>query len=114
MAIDSTGRLFLDASNLRRVVDEAAAPPCPGCRRPDWSFEPVPGEDLDDFVEGPWGFAYWSPGPPAAPHSPRRRLILAVAAGALCVIGAAALALNPDPFAAPGKGRPQIQLPAGR
>jgi hypothetical protein len=111
---ESDGRVFLDPADLRRVADDEDDDlPCPGCGRADWEVEDVPAHELTGFVRGRWAFAFWSPPAVRPPRSTARKVAVAIAIGTLAVIGVAAVAVNPDPFAAPGHGRPQVQVPAG-
>jgi hypothetical protein len=109
---ETTGRLFLDPGDLRVVADEDEPPPCRGCRRADWEFEDLVGDELAEFARGRWGFSFWSPPATRPPRSTRRKVAIAIGLGTLVVVGIAAFAVNPDPLAAPGQARPQIQVPA--
>jgi hypothetical protein len=111
---ETSGRLFLDPTDLRRVVDEDDPLECPGCRRTDWELEDLSSDELADFVRGRWGFSFWSPRAARAPRSARKKVAITIALGTLAVVGVAAFAVNPDPLAAPGQARPQIHLPASR
>lgn len=111
---EASGRLFLDASDLSRVVDEDDPLACPGCHRTDWELEDLSSEELADFVRGGWGFSFLSPRTTGAPRSARKKIAITIALGTLAVVGVAAFAVNPDPLAAPGQARPQIHIPASR
>lgn len=100
--------LFLDASDLHRVCDaegDADVAPCPGCGDPAWEFEDVVLGENDDA--GPWAFCFWQPPDPKV-RGRASRVAVVVAVGALAALGAAAVAMNPDPLGAPGKARPDL------
>lgn len=104
--------LFLDAGDLGAVWEgtDDDVPPCPGCADPDWEFEDVLVGETDPS-QGPWSFCFWQPAP-ARMRGKAARVALVVAVGALAALGAAAVAMNPDPLAAPGsRGQVHDQAP---
>lgn len=107
---EGSGRLFLDPSDLRAIAEEDDPIPCPGCGRSEWDLEDVPDHELEHFSRGRWGFSFWTPPPRRAPRTKAKRIAIAIGLGTLTVVGIGAFALNPDPLAAPGKARPQIDL----
>lgn len=109
-------RLFLDTDNLTLWIETAEReefPACRGCGSSDWEFEDVLGDEgTAKFVEGPWGFSFWRP-VAVRPRGRGARIALTGFAVVLLLLGATALAMNPDPLAGPGKTRPEVQIPGG-
>lgn len=109
-------RLFLEPNDLTQIVESTERDrfvACRSCGATDWAFKDVLGEDdTATFVDGPWGFSFWKPSA-ARKRGRGARIALTGFAVVLLLLGATALAVNPDPLAGPGKTRPQVQIPGG-
>jgi hypothetical protein len=91
-------RLLLDPLEPRLACNatEDEIVPCQGCGRADWEFEDVSPDDAT-FFSGAWGYSFWHP---RVTRSRGRvvKVAAAVTVGVLAILGALALAANPDPL----------------